>query len=262
MSPIGNRSRESPNNDPPAIAQGCIGFWAGLTQGFAAPKVTPFSPPASQNGSGPTSGTTSGTAAGNGSDSLAREVQEDAAKTGASGDGQSTQTCCPPPDWMPIALGEKGVSEYAGAKMNPRIAEYFKAAKFWGKDDSGAENAWCASLVAYVMKTAGYGIATDAFRAREWEARWPDGQKASRPVYGAIAVKTRKGGGHVGFVVGTVPGKPGYLAILGGNQSNTTNVSAYPASDFHAFMLPKGYDYSCCVLEDYSGKIGGKGSES
>ena len=164
---------------------------------------------------------------------------------------------------MPIALGEEGVTEVAGPEMNPRIKEYFRVAKFWGKDDSGVANAWCASLVAYVMDKAGYDIATEAFRSREWAERWDAGKNAGRPVYGAIAVKTRTSGGHVGFVVGSVPGRPGYLAILGGNQSDTTNVSIYPESDFYAFMLPKEYDHSCCVLEDYTGKIAGmKGSES
>lgn len=228
------------------MAQSCSSFWSGLMEGFAAPVAAGASRSVAQQ-----------------TQSIAQNLQADAAKAGAASNAESSQTCCPPPNWMPIALGEEGVTEVAGSKMNPRIAEYFKAAKFWGKDDSGSANAWCASLVAYVMKTAGYGIATDAFRAREWEARWPDGQKASRPVYGAIAVKTRKGGGHVGFVVGKVPDMPGYLAILGGNQSDTTNVSAYPESDFHAFMLPKDYDYFCCVLEDYTGTISGmKGSES
>ncbi len=241
-------------------AQNCGGFWSELNTGFAAPGIIPSASAAPA----PTPAAT--TAPPPAATSLAatpgQQVQEDAAKTSAGAASQTTQTCCPPPDWMPIALGEIGVSEAPGAKINPRIAEYFKASKFWGKDDTGAENAWCGSLVAFVMKTAGYGIAKEAFRAREWEGRWPDGQKASRPVYGAIAVKSRKGGGHVGFVVGKVPGKPGYLAILGGNQSNTTNVSAYPESDFFAFMLPKDYDYSCCVLEDYTGQIGKKGSEA
>lgn len=230
------------------IAQGCGAFWSNLMQGFAAPTA-------------PRNPTATGTAAQ--ADSLTASVQDDAAKVVTGGESQTTGACCPPPPWMPITLGEEGVTEISGAQMNPRIAEYFKASTFWGKDDSGGQNAWCASLVAYVMKTAGYGIATDAFRAREWSERWPDGQKASRPVYGAIAVKSRKGGGHVGFVVGTVPGKPGYLAILGGNQGNTTNVRPYRQSDFHAFMLPKDYDYSCCVLKDYTGKIAGVGgSES
>lgn len=232
------------------VMEGCAKFWSNLMGGFAAPAAAPRVP------TGPAT-TPSG------SSRPGEEAQTDATKSGAGGkEGQTTGTCCPPPPWMPTAWGEEGVSEYAGAKMNPRIAAYFKAAKFWGTDDSGGANAWCASLVAYVMKTAGYDIATDAFRAREWAERWPAGKKASRPVYGAIAVKTRKGGGHVGFVVGTVPDKPGYLAILGGNQGDSTNVRHYRQSDFHSFMVPKDYDYSCCVLEEYTGKATAGGSEA
>lgn len=225
----------------------CQNFWSDLLKGFAAPSLQTTAAP--------------GTAAQ--AEPLTSPARADAVQAAGNSEQQTTGTCCPPPPWMPIALGEEGVTEVDGPNMNPRIKEYFKASKFWGTDDSGGANAWCASLVAYVMSTAGYGIAQDAFRAREWAERWPAGKKASRPVYGALAVKQRKGGGHVGFVVGTVPGMPGYLAILGGNQGNTTNVRAYPQSDFFAFMLPENYEYSCCVLEDYTGKIAGmKGTES
>lgn len=200
--------------------------------------------------------------AGTSTEPLSRSVEAEAAQTAAADDDATSRPCCPPPNWMPIAIGELGVTEYAGARMNPRIKEYFKASRFWGTDDSGGENAWCASLVAFVMKQAGHDIASDAFRAREWAERWSAGKKASRPVYGAIAVKTRDGGGHVGFVMGKVPGRPGYLAILGGNQGDATNVRAYPQSDFYAFMVPKDYDYSCCELGDYTGESSAKGSES
>lgn len=264
-----------------ATGGGCARFWSRLFSGVArpanapqpplrpatgAPTGSPIAAPVSVPVAAPAATPAAAPAkppAPPAADPVTAAPQAEAAKAATSGAQETTGKCCPPPDWMPIALGELGVTEAAGAKINPRIAAYFKASKFWGTDDSGAKNAWCASLVAFVMKKAGYGIAKDAFRAREWAQRWPAGKKASRPVYGAIAVKTRTGGGHVGFVVGTVPGRPGYLAILGGNQSNTTNVSPYPATAFHSFMLPQDYDYSCCVLKDYTGKIAGqKGSES
>lgn len=197
------------------------------------------------------------------SDAGSVQKTAEAANTASSSGPETTQSaCCPPPNWMPIAIGEIGVTERSGAAANPRILEYFEAARFWGTDDSGGANAWCASLVAYVMKAAGYGIATDAFRAREWQNRWSDGVDIGRPIYGAIAVKSRTGGGHVGFVMGRVPGTTDKLAILGGNQGNTTNVREYPESDFLAFMVPTSYQHSCCVLTDYSGTIVGGGSES
>jgi uncharacterized protein (TIGR02594 family) len=163
---------------------------------------------------------------------------------------------------MPIAVGEIGVAETSGSAANPRILEYFTASRFWGTDDSGGSNAWCASFVAWVMSQAGYDIATDAFRAKEWMNRWSGGTNIGRPLYGAIAVKSRSGGGHVGFVMGLVPGTTDQLAILGGNQGDATNVTAYPQSVFEAFMVPTDYAHSCCILTEYAGTIRGIVSET
>jgi hypothetical protein len=44
----------------------------------------------------------------------------------------------------------------------------FKASKFWGTDDSGGKNAWCASFVAWVMKKNSYAMVENAFRAKAW----------------------------------------------------------------------------------------------
>ena len=164
--------------------------------------------------------------------------------------GQTSEGC-QIPRWMKFALNEQGVEEIDGPKANPRILEYFKSAKFWGMDDSTAKNAWCGCFVAWVMDKAGYDIATEAFRAKEWMNRWPAGRRIEKPIYGAVAVMVRKGGGHVGFVMGSIPGKPHLLAILGGNQSDEVNVTAFPQDYFEAFMVPKAYDASNCTLLPY-----------
>ncbi len=49
-----------------------------------------------------------------------------------------------------------------------------------------------------------------------------------------MAVKTRKGGGHVCFVVGRVQ-KTGKLVCLGGNQSNMVCYALYAESEFQEF---------------------------
>lgn len=88
---------------------------------------------------------------------------------------QHTHTCvtkaalfCFAP-WMKTAYKELGQSEIPGAKANPNIIKYFSASKFWGTDDSGGENAWCASFVAWVMKKHGYSPVENAFRAKSWK---------------------------------------------------------------------------------------------
>lgn len=136
--------------------------------------------------------------------------------------------------WMKTALAEQGQSEVAGSVANPRILEYFKAAKFWGTDDSGGQNAWCGSFVAWVMQQNGYTPVSNAFRAKAWI---DFGQKITEPVYGAIGIKSRQGGGHVAFVVGqSADGQSLYM--LGGNQSNKVQISKYSRAVWTDFVLP------------------------
>jgi uncharacterized protein (TIGR02594 family) len=70
-------------------------------------------------------------------------------------------------------------------------------------------------------------------RALAWATH---GVALDRPCYGAIAVKTRNGGGHVGFVVGR--DQAGRLMILGGNQNNSVSIAPYDESVFIAFRWP------------------------
>lgn len=160
--------------------------------------------------------------------------------------------------WMKTALGEVGQAEVRGSKSNPRILEYFKATKFWGTDDSGGKNAWCGSFVAWVLKTHGYEPVKSGYRAREWVNF---GKKISAPVHGAIGIKTRRGGGHVAFVVGkSHDGK--YLYMLGGNQSNQVKVSKYPADVWDTFVVPANFDSTKGSLPVYTKKASIAGSEA
>ena len=165
--------------------------------------------------------------------------------------GKSSSGCLIP-DWMPFALKQQGVKEVDGPKANPQILEYFEAAILtWAIDDSGRDNAWCACFVAWVMKQAEYEIANKAYRAKQWMNDWGEGKRIDGPIYGAIAVKSLTDGGHVGFVMGSIPGRPDLLAILGGNQADQVNVTAFARDDFEAFMVPKSYDPKACELLPY-----------
>lgn len=163
--------------------------------------------------------------------------------------------------WMKTAWEEvnRGVKEVAGSNSNSRIVEdYFKAAKFWGEDDSGAANAWCASFTAFIMQQNGYQPPKNAYRAKAW---MNFGRKAKIPTYGSICVKSRSGGGHVGFSVGRdFSGKKLYL--LGGNQSDAVNVREYDISVFEGFYLPKNYISNRDWLPIYNGLSEAQGSES
>ena len=160
--------------------------------------------------------------------------------------------------WMFTANAEKGEREVAGKRANPRILEYFKASHYWGTDDSGGENAWCASFVSWIMKENGYSLPAHAFRAKAWK---DFGKKIASPVYGALGIKSRTGGGHVAFVVGkSEDGK--YLYMLGGNQHDEVNVTRYNKNVWDTFVVPSNYDVSNESLPVYTQPAKNAGSES
>ncbi len=162
--------------------------------------------------------------------------------------------------WMKTAKAEIGVKEVNGKhKSNPRIMAYFKASKYWGKDDSGAKNAWCGSFVAWVMQQNNITPVSKAFRAKEWINF---GTKIESPVYGAIGIKSRIGGGHVAFIVGQSKNGSKYY-MLGGNQKDQVQILEYSKDVWDTFVFPKNYDASKGVLPVYGGTGTGKaGQES
>ena len=84
---------------------------------------------------------------------------------------------------------------------------------------------WCGGAMAKWAKAGGFALPRAWWRARAW-AEW--GQPLPSPVFGAIAVFDRKGGGHVGIVTGRTAS--GGLVILGGNQGDEVNEREFPAS--------------------------------
>ena len=160
--------------------------------------------------------------------------------------------------WMKTALSEVGESEVEGKEANPKILEYFKSSKFWGTDDSGGANAWCGSFVAWVMKENGYMPVDNAFRAKEWKTF---GKEISQPVYGAIGIKSRNGGGHVAFVVGKSSDDK-YLYMLGGNQGNMVQVKRYQASVWDTFVVPSSFIVNKGTLPVYTKEAADAGSEA
>lgn len=137
------------------------------------------------------------------------------------------------PIWVKNALKEVGVKEIVGGKHSPRVLEYHATTSGKYKDD---ETAWCGSAINFIMFKSGFGTTVSMpERAKSWQEF---GQGIKEPVVGAIAIKSRKGGGHVGIVL-AVEGK--YLYLLGGNQGNEYNIKKYLISDFDSFRVPYGY---------------------
>ena len=120
--------------------------------------------------------------------------------------------------WIDIARREIGVGEFPGADSNPRIGEYF-AACGWPETTTDA-TPWCSAFVCWVMRQADEEH-TESVRARSWERYGHYGQFARGSIAGWIHDNGR---GHVGFVEGFNGDR---VWLLGGNQRNVVNVTAY-----------------------------------
>lgn len=135
------------------------------------------------------------------------------------------------PKFLKIGLKEVGIKEYAGEADNPDVIKYHKTTAGRYSDD---EVPWCGSFVNWVMLKAGYDITVPyPERATSWEMF---GEVIDEPVLGTVAIKSRRGGGHVCIVIGK--DLYGNLLCLGGNQNDEVNIKVYPQSAFHAFRQP------------------------
>lgn len=128
-----------------------------------------------------------------------------------------------------IAEGRKliGLTEFAGSANNPEIVQMWKDIKRGGiKDD---KTPWCAAFVGACIERV--GIRSSRFESAKSYMDW--GHALEKPYYGCIAVFTRNGGGHVGFVVGEA--KNGNLLILGGNQGDAVNIKEFSQARLSGF---------------------------
>src|SRR5262249_2211434 len=132
--------------------------------------------------------------------------------------------------WMPIALQEIGVKEYAGAADNPRIVEYLSSTNLGPSDQSNDETPWCSAFANWCVEKAGYE-GTDSAWAKSW-LTW--GKNLTTPRRGCIAVFTRGDGGHVGFYISQTSS---VIKVLGGNQSDEVNISGRPASKLLGYRI-------------------------
>lgn len=137
------------------------------------------------------------------------------------------------PGWMKIARGYLGTREIAGSKHNSRIMGWLSRLKSWIKDD---ETPWCGTFVAAVMQEAGLPYPKEFPRAKAW-SDYGANLRTTHLTPGAILVFSRDGGGHVGFYVGE---DATAYHVLGGNQSNSVNVTRILKNRCIATRWPKG----------------------
>lgn len=134
------------------------------------------------------------------------------------------------PIWLTIGRKYVGLREVPGKTTAPTIARWLRRLGAWWQDD---ETPWCGTFVAGVLDEAGIPRARDWFRARAW-LDW--GASCGGPMFGAIVVFHRAGGGHVGFLVGR--DERGRLMVLGGNQGNAVTVAPFDAARVLGYRWP------------------------
>lgn len=137
--------------------------------------------------------------------------------------------------WVAEARKWISTKEIAGIKHNPKIVGIWPAIGItWFKDD---ETPWCAGAVTLWCKQSGVCLPAPKNPAAAL-SYLNYGTRLTKPAYGCLAVKKRKGGGHVTIVVGRFA--DGRLACLGANQNDQVMISAYRESDFETFRWPTG----------------------
>lgn len=147
------------------------------------------------------------------------------------------------PQWVVEGMKHMGLKEVPGPKHNPTILKWIKDLGGWFTDD---ETPWCGTFMAMCMKAAGIEVPRHWYRAKEW-AKWG---KPCVPMFGAVAVFGRQGGGHVGMMMGA---SNTHFYILGGNQSNQVSITPISRKRFIAARWPDGVPAKFVALPGMSG---------
>ncbi|MNZ24096.1 hypothetical protein D3C78_412320 [compost metagenome] len=146
------------------------------------------------------------------------------------------------PLWVEKARRLIGVAEIPGPRHSAEVLQMWRDIRRGGiKDD---ETPWCAAFVGAMLERC--GIRSSRFESAKSYAEWGEPVDIEAVPAGAVAVFTRKGGGHVGFVVGRTPA--GDLLILGGNQSNAVNVRVFSPDRLSALRWPEGVRHGAPLL--------------
>jgi len=124
-----------------------------------------------------------------------------------------------------VAKSQVGFEEIAGEENEPQILKYHECTDLKATDD---ETAWCSAFANFCVQTCG-GKGTRSAAARSW-LNW--GRKVDVPRPGDIVVFSSPsrgpGSGHVAFFV--AKGVPGFITVLGGNQSDKVCYENYPTA--------------------------------
>jgi len=139
--------------------------------------------------------------------------------------------------WIQTAKSHYGIKEIPGSRSNQTILNWAKQLTGWPRNYYKNDDIpWCGLFVAHCLLDNDIPVTIEnPLSAKAWNEY---GVKI-KPCFGAIMVFSRNGGGHVGFYMSE---DNSYYHILGGNQSNSVNVTKVAKSRFLGARWPKGYD--------------------
>ena len=157
--------------------------------------------------------------------------------------------------WMETAEGYMGLREIRGRRHNKTIMGWAKQlGKFVDSVYKSDEIAWCGLFVAACLHQNGISA---GFKNPLGARNWLKHGKSVDPCYGSILVfwrgKKRGWQGHVGFYVSE---DKNYYHVLGGNQSNSVNVTKIAKSRLLGARWPKNYP---TLHENVKSQIGKNG---
>lgn len=137
------------------------------------------------------------------------------------------------PPWMTDAKTLLGMHEVTNANVLDKLLRM---------DTSAIP--WCGAMVGMEMaKTLpSEPLPKNPLWARDW---LKFGREVKSVYYGAVAVFSREGGGHVGFVAGH---DATALHILGGNQSNRVSITRIAKNRLLGYRWPIGYEMPQDIL--------------
>lgn len=134
--------------------------------------------------------------------------------------------------WLIEARKHIGQKEMKGSASNEWIVKLWSLKDKWlGTDDSLV--AWCGAFMRFVFDNVGITTPKTYYRAKDW-LKW--GQPLGKPCVGCVVIFERRGGGHVGIVVGK--DKKGNLLVLGGNQSDSVSIAAFSPFRVAGYRFP------------------------
>lgn len=137
------------------------------------------------------------------------------------------------PLWLQVSIAHIGTREAPGKADNRELVADIRSVAPDYQHDS---TPWCAGWVSFCLAKAGIKPSKSPLWALSYAEGW--GIKLAGPAVGAIAVKTRQGGGHVTFVAGK--NRNGILACCGGNQNDMVNIAEYSVGSLNrGFFWPK-----------------------